>query len=311
MATNPSLQILGLQALPRLVEKFNTESNDFLTFSDLYGKTVEEFTKACDNCVKILHRLFEKHQISWRDVFSNSDIGRERNALARDIGLEKDDTILEMGCGRGYFSIAAATVSSNVIGLDMMNGLGRHSWWSNFKETVRELRLEPRIVDLKAEAQSIPLREGSVDKAVAAHSIRNFQSKQAIQNTISEMNRVLTDDGEMILAETLPSPRNNAQEAHLAFYRCKCKYGWGDLPYFSQEELSELFEEIGIAETTIQVVDYNLSAAPPIFWLNTSRLKDNQVEEAQRQYYEALEMIRKYGEASPPTAIIRAKKHSK
>jgi cyclopropane fatty-acyl-phospholipid synthase-like methyltransferase len=29
-------------------------------------------------------------------------------ALARDIDLEKDDTVLEIGCGRGYFTIAAA-----------------------------------------------------------------------------------------------------------------------------------------------------------------------------------------------------------
>lgn len=71
-----------------------------------------------------------------------------------------------------------------------------------------------------------------------------------------------------------------------------------------------MLDETGIAETTIQVIDYNLSAAPPIFWLNTSSLKDDQIEEAQRQHSEAQEMIRKYGEASPPTAIIRAKKHS-
>jgi ubiquinone/menaquinone biosynthesis C-methylase UbiE len=131
----------------------------------------------------------------------------------------------------GYFSIAATTVSSNVIGLDMMNGLGRHDWWSNFKETVRELYLKSRIAVLKAVAQVIPLKEGSVKKVVAVHSIRNFQSKQAIQSSISEINRVLMDDGEMVIAETLPSARNNAQKApHLAFYRCKCKYDWVIFP---------------------------------------------------------------------------------
>jgi len=303
-----NLQILGLLAIPRLAKKFDVDLEGFLTYSDLYGKNAEEFNKAYDNSEKILYRLFEEYGISWWDVYLNSDIGMERTALARDMELEKDDTVLEVGCGRGYFSVAAARSAERVIGLDTMNGGGRCGWWKNFKETIAELGLKRKVLGLKADAQVIPLKDSSVSKVVAVHSIRNFQNRDAIQNAIREMYRVLSKNGKMIIAENIPVARNKSQEAHLAFYKCKCKYSSGDLFYFSQEELQEMFKD-KLGETNFKLADYNLSAAPPIFYLNTSLLKKEQIEEAQKEYTEAVDLIRKHGETSPPTLIVKVTKH--
>jgi ubiquinone/menaquinone biosynthesis C-methylase UbiE len=306
-----NLQTLGLQAIPRLAKKFDVDLEGFLTYSDLYGKTAEEFNRAYGNCGKILNRLFEKYSISWWDVYSNSDIGMERTALARDMGLEKDDTVLEVGCGRGYFSVAAAKFAERVIGLDIMNGGGRSGWWKNFKETIAELDLKHRVMGLKVDCQTISMKDCSVNKVVAAHSIRNLENKQVIQNAIREMYRVLSEGGEMIVAENIPIARNKSQEAHLAFYKCKCEYSSGDLFYFSQEEFQEMFKEAELGEVDFKLVDYNLSAAPPIFYLNTSLLKKEQIEKAQKEHNEAVNLIKKYGETSPPTLIMKVTKHSK
>jgi len=306
-----NLQILGLQAIPRLAEKLCLDLEDFLTYSDLYGTTLEEFQKSCDKCEKILNHFIREERISWWDVYLNSDIGMERIALARDIGLEKDDNVLDVGCGRGYFTIAAARFSERIIGLDLMNGGGRYEWWRNFKEFMAEMNSKSKILGLKADAQIIPIRDCSVNKVVAVHSIRNFQNKQAVQNTIREMYRVLSKDGEMVIVENIPVAKNKSQEAHLAFYKCKCKYGWGDLFYFSEEELLEMFKKAGLREAHSNIVDYNLSAAPPIFYLNASLLKKEQIENAQKEYAEAIDMIKKHGETSPPALIIKATKHPK
>jgi len=309
LGRNPSLEILGLQALPRLVKKFDLELEDFMTYSDLYGVAPEECQKVWDNCGKILNHLLEENHVSWWDVYLSSDIGMERIALAKDIGLEKDDTVLDIGCGRGYFTVAAAGLSETAIGLDLMDGVGRKGWWSNFMDSISRLDLKHKIMGLKADAQITPLGDCSVDKVVAAHSIRNFQDKQAIQNSIREMNRVLSKDGEVTIAETIPDARNKSQEAHIAFYKCKCNYGWGDNFYLSQEELLQVLTEAGLKAPYVKVADYNLSAAPPIFYLNISRLREKQVATARKEYSEAVEMVKKYGETSPPTAIIKAAKY--
>jgi ubiquinone/menaquinone biosynthesis C-methylase UbiE len=304
-----NLLILGLQAIPRLAEKFDVNLKGFLTFSSLYGKTAEEFRKAYDDCEKILTHLFEKHRISWWDIYSDSDIGMERMALARDIGLERGEIVLEIGCGRGYFTVAAAKFSERVIGLDVMNGASRYGWWKKFNETIAELDLKQKVVSLKADAQVIPMKDCSVNKVVAVHCIRNLQNRQAIQNAICEGYRVLKEDGEMIVAENIPITRNKAQKAHLAFYNCKCKYDGGELFYFSKEELLKMFRKEGLREVNTKVVDYNLSATPPIFYLNTSLLKKELIEKAQKEYADAVNMVKKYGETSPPTLIIKVAKN--
>jgi len=234
----------------------------------------------------------------------------ERTALAKDINLEKDDTVLEIGCGRGYFTIAAAQSAKRVIGLDQMDGFNRNGWWRNFREAVTELELKSKVSSLKADAQTIPLRDCAVNKVVAVHSIRNFQNRKTIRNSLLEMNRVLSADGEMIIAENIPVARNRLQEAHLAIYNCKCRYDLGDLFYFSQEELLEMFREAGLTKVQIKIADYNMSATPPIFYLNPSILKKKQLEKAQKEYGNAVEKIKRYGKASPPVAIVKANKHS-
>jgi len=307
MGTN--LQLLGLQAIPRLAKKLDVELNDFSGFIDSYGTSPEEFRKAYEKCGKILKYLFKEFNVSWWDVYSNSDIGMERTVLARHIGLEKDDTVLDVGWGRGYFTVAAAKCSRRVIGLDAMNGMSRRGWWRKFMESVSELKLRRKIQALKADVQSLALKDYSIDKAVAVHCIRNFGNKQAIQNALREMNRVLSKEGEMIIVENIPTARNKAQEAHLAMYKCKCNYSSGDVYYFPQEELQRIFRDAGLRETHVEVVDYTLSAAPPIFYLDTSRLSKEQIEKAQRQYNAAVDMIKKYGETSP-ALIIKAVKQS-
>ena len=190
-----NLQLLGLQAIPRLAEKFDVKLNGFSGFLDLYGTSPEDFHAAFGKCGEILEWFFGETDVSWWDVYSNSDIGMERMALARDIGLDKEDRVLDVGCGRGYFTIAATTRSRRVVGLDAMNGMGRHGWWKNFKESIRGLQLGSKVLPLKADAVSIPLRDCSMDKAVAVHCIRNFQNRQLIQNALREMNRVLSEGG--------------------------------------------------------------------------------------------------------------------
>lgn len=85
------------------------------------------------------------------------------------------------------------------------------------------------------------------------------------------------------------------------------KYSSGELYYFSKRELLEMFRkaEFKNEDVEIKILDYNLSATPPPFSLNTSILSVEKKKCAQKEYNEAVEMIGKWGEASPSTILAR------
>jgi len=301
-----NLQLLGIQAIPRLTKKLSVQV-EFPRWSKFFGISPIDFQKILSEAERIVRQLFEDFKVSWWDIYLNSDIGIERMALAKEMKLRKDDIVLDVGCGRGYFTIAAAKNVKFVVGLDLMNGYGRQGWWKNFKTTMQELNLLKKVQGARSDAQQLPFEDGSFTVVAAVHSIRNFPNKQSIERAISEMKRVVVEGGSVIVVENLPVARTKAQEAHLKMFKCKVKYSSGELYYFSKRELLEMFRKTGFRndDVEIKILDYNLSATPPLFSLNASLLS-----EEKREYNEAVEMIRKWGEASPPTILIKATKHT-
>ena len=146
---------------------------------------------------RIVKQFFKDFKVSWWDIYLNSDIGIERAALEKEMKLREDDIVLDVGCGRGYFTIAAAKNVKFVVGLDLMNGYGRQGWWKNFKTTMQELNLLKKVQGMRSNAQQLPFKEGSFTVVAAVHSIRNFPNKQSIGRAISEMKRVVVE-GEVL-----------------------------------------------------------------------------------------------------------------
>lgn len=304
-----NLQLLGISAIPRLARKFDVQAK-LAEARALYGMSSEEFLKVVEEAGKILSMLFEEFKVSWWDVYCNSDIGMERMAIAREIPLNEHDIVLDVGCGRGYFSIAAAKYCRHVIGLDLIDGVGRHGWWRNLMTSLRELNLDDRVLGVKSDAAHIPFKASSVDVAAAVHAIRNFQNKLCIEKALREMKRVVVDDGSVVIVESLPTARTMAQEAHLQMLGCKVKYTSGEMDYLPKEELVEMCQKIEFREIETKELNYNWSATPPLFYLpyHLSSLSDSQREEARVAYDKATSMIREWGESSPPAILVKATK---
>jgi ubiquinone/menaquinone biosynthesis C-methylase UbiE len=304
-----NLQLLGITAIPRLAEGFGIRI-EFPEGRALFGATPESFDRVVEHSWKILDTFFKEFNVSWWDVYLNSDIGMERLALAREMLLRNDDVVVDVGCGRGYFSIAATKLSKMVVGLDLMDGVGRHGWWTNFRISMHELDLCDRLVGVKADALNIPFKESSFTVAAAVHSIRNFQDKNSIERALEEMKRVVAKGGSVMVVESLPTARTKAQEAHLQMFQCKVKYGSGELNYLEEEELLQMFQKVGFREIESKKLNYDLSAAPPLFCLDyyVSSLNEREKDEARKAYEEAVNAIREWGEASPPALLVKATK---
>jgi len=302
-----NLQLLGLQSIHRIAGKLNLKVN-LPRFSELFGFSPTDFQLIIMKSEFILKNLFKNFKISWWDVYINSDIGMERMLIAKELNLSSSDALLDVGCGRGYFAIAAAKHCDFVVAIDLMNGFGRIGWWDQFSKTMEILGLHSNVCGVRANGVKLPLRNSSFTVAAIVHSIRNFHDKKTIFQVIREMKRVVIKGGSIIIVENLPIAKNKAQEAHLKMYRCKVKYSSGELYYMSRNEIVEIIEKVGFRDFEVNVVDYNLSSTPPLFYLNPDRLADDVRENALKEFRNAVESIKVWGEASPPAIFIRAMK---
>jgi SAM-dependent methyltransferase len=304
-----NLQILGMQSIPRLAKKLGVRVQ-FPAHAFSTPMPVESFRQLLRDAGNILDSFFEEHSTSWWDVYSTSDIGLERVALAREMRLSSGDVVLDVGCGRGYFTIAAATLSKSVVGVDLMDGLGRHGWWTNFNASIHELNLVDKVVGVKSDATCLPFRSCSFSVATTVHAIRNFGNHLAIQAAIKEMKRAVVEGGSVIIVESLPTARNKAQEAHLAMFKCKAKYTPGEMDYLPEEKIVELCERAGFGQIEVVELDYNLSAAPPLFSIDPflPSLPPSEREAAKSAYDMAASMVSKWGEVSPPALLVKATK---
>jgi demethylmenaquinone methyltransferase/2-methoxy-6-polyprenyl-1,4-benzoquinol methylase len=99
----------------------------------------------------------------------------------------EDDVVLEIGPGPGYFTrhLKSRTIYCLEPSL-------------RFAESVKDVLDPSRVTLLKGVAEKIPLADSSVDKVFCMFSFRDFFDRPA---ALSEMNRVLKDGGEAVIAD--------------------------------------------------------------------------------------------------------------
>lgn len=301
------LRLLALQSLRRIASELGLNI-DVPNFFSLYGSPPKEFEAALERVSSILDYLMRNYGITWWDVYLKSDIGAERVLLVKELGLSREDVVLDVGYGRGYFSFAAAKVVKLVVGVDVMDYLGRVGWWGPFVKAVKSLGLEGKVLGVSADATSPPLRDSSFDVAVTAHSVRDFVSIDALVRAVKEMKRVVKVGGYVVLIENLPIAKNRAQENHLRLRSIRTKFIKNELRYLSKEELLRITYEAGFKDVEIKVVNYGLCSTPAIFYLSKEHIKEGVDPLIIKEYEEVIKSIKEIGEESPPTAIIKARK---
>lgn len=272
----------------------------------IYGSSQQGFNALIDKYDAALRQLFQKFGVSWKDVYLNSDVGKERLEVAEKMNIGANDSVLDVGCGRGFFTVAAAYHAKSVVGLDLMNGLGRQGWWQRLRLTLREFSMSKKVFGVKGDAAAMPFTDEAFSVVASVHAIRNFPDTKTIQRAFREVKRVTQRGDRVIMVENLPIAKTKAQQAHLKMFKCKVKYTRGELPYLSEKELTNILENAGLRHFQTKTFDFNLRTAPPFFFLNTSSLPEEQRVEAEREYNQAVEAIRKWGEASPPALYAEA-----
>jgi SAM-dependent methyltransferase len=143
--------------------------------------------------------------------------------------LRGDETLLDLGCGRGAVLLAAAKLLPNgrAIGLDIW----RADQTDNSQEnTLRNAELEgvaDRVEVRTADITDLPFDDNSVDVVVSSLVVHNISDPAARAKAISEAARVLRPGGRVALADIWATRRHAQQLRDLGWTDARRRgLGW-------------------------------------------------------------------------------------
>ena len=218
--------------------------------------------------------------------------------------------VLEIGCGPHAIATVALALlvgdAGRVIALD-------RGKWENFWKIMEQSNLSSRVIPFQGDARELPFPFPCFDLVACIHGVRSFDNRGAVVSAVREMLRVTED--RVFLAESSPIAKNKAQEAHLVMYNLRRPTflalgheDWGDIPYFTPEEMEEIVKEAGAARVDVKLVDVDMSHHLAYFPLEAiEKIQDEGLRcSLKEKWMKALDMLESYGEEHPPVVIVNA-----
>jgi len=112
--------------------------------------------------------------------------------IVNKLSLQKDDTVLDLGAGAGYFSIPIAEQASKVVAVDVSKEMLVH-----LKDNMREANLD-NIETVEHEIETLPFEDRYADKVIASLVMHEVKD---INQTLREIIRVLKTEGILVIVE--------------------------------------------------------------------------------------------------------------
>jgi arsenite methyltransferase len=145
--------------------------------------------------------LFSSILMFWSSRFGKM---RARDRLLDDLQLRGDETVLDVGCGRGLLLLGAAQrlPHGKALGLDLwsqedQSGNCKRMTLANACAESVTRRVEVHDGDMR----KMPFADASVDVAMASLSIHNIYNREGRRRAINEIVRVLKPGGKVALMD--------------------------------------------------------------------------------------------------------------
>jgi len=127
-----------------------------------------------------------------------------RDRLLDDLHLSGNETVLDVGCGRGLLLIGAAKRLPNgkAVGLDLWNQQDLAD--NRSTATMENARLEgvdQRVEVHNGDMRQMPFADGTFDAIVSSNAIHNIYDRDGRRQAINQIVRVLKSGGQVALLD--------------------------------------------------------------------------------------------------------------
>jgi SAM-dependent methyltransferase len=182
-----------------------------------------------------------------------------RAELFRSLGrMDRDSTVLEIGCGTGEFSHRLAGQVRELRATDLSPELLRRA-----EERVRKACPGARVVFEIQDAMRLKLESHSFDAAFGCSVLHHLNPRQAL----AEIRRVLKPGGWCVFSEPNMLNPQIAVQKNIGFIKRRM----GDSPdetAFFRWEMERLLGEAGFRQVSVRPFDF-LHPLTPVRWLKT------------------------------------------
>lgn len=144
------------------------------------------------------------------------------------LGLRGDETVLDMGCGRGAVLLAAAKLVPNgrAIGVDIWRADQTDNAEANTRQNAELEGVADRVELHTADMTALPLPDDSVDLVVSSLAVHNIPGREGRARAISEAARVLRPGGRLVLADLAETALHVRQLRALGWDARRRNLGW-------------------------------------------------------------------------------------
>ncbi len=160
------------------------------------------------------------------------------NKVALKIEKFKNESILDLGCGKGFFLEVLKDHNSNLYGADISPMMIRYA----------NERIGKRVELKVADSENLPWEDSAFDIIVCILSFHHYPNPE---KSFSEMKRLLKNNGHLIIAEMwYPEPFRYLTNLHM-----KSKYNRsGDVKVYSKYEWLKMLENEGFTNINIEKI---------------------------------------------------------
>lgn len=151
------------------------------------------------------------------------------NRILDDLRLQGDETVLDLGCGRGAVLLAAAKrlPRGRAIGIDLWRADQTDNSPTATMANAELENVADRVEVHTGDVTALPFADESVDAVVSNHAIHNIPSRAGRRQALSEAIRVLRPGGRLAIADLWETRQHAARLQELGWHDVRrCSLGW-------------------------------------------------------------------------------------